>query len=75
MQAVIQALVVSTMIQLIAMFAMSAYIFDKSTDQASRLVLQHRNEVQQQFADEREQMKLYVDKRIDLKLSQALPKK
>lgn len=66
MSAIIQALIVSMMI------GMSAYIFDKTTDHTSRLVQQHRNEVQKQFADEREQMKSFVMTTVEREVSTAV---
>ena len=72
MSTTIQALVVATMIQVIAMFAMNAYLLDKTTDHANRLVQQYRTEVQQQFADERESLKSYVDKTVEREVSKAV---
>jgi len=78
MNSIIQAMVICTVMQIIAMFGMSAYIYDRSTEQAklyaAELVLHHRNDVQQQFADEREQMKLYVDKTVEREVSEAVHK-
>lgn len=74
MNAIVQALVVCTTIQIIAMFGMGALIYDRSTEHAkyfaAELVLQHRNEVQQQFSTERESLKQYVDRAIERAASQ-----
>ena len=72
MNTTIQALAVATMIQVIAMFAMNAYLLDKTTDHASRLVLQHRTEVQQQFNDERKQMQSFVMSTVEREVSKAV---
>ncbi|MDQ0121543.1 H+/gluconate symporter-like permease [Pseudomonas lini] len=72
MNTTIQALVVATMIQVIAMFTMNAYLLDRTTDHASRLVQQHRTEVQQQFSDERQQMKSFVISTVEREVSKAV---
>jgi len=78
MNSIIQAMVICTVMQIIAMFGMSAYIYDRSTEQAklyaAELVLHHRNDVQQQLSDERSQMKLYVDKTVEREVSKAVHK-
>ncbi|WP_095148046.1 hypothetical protein [Pseudomonas sp. Irchel s3a18] len=86
MNYIIKAVVAACIIQVVAMLTMSAYVYDRSSHEArffaaiaennarlsaTALVLEHRTEVQQQFSQEREQMKEYVDRTVNRKLSQS----
>lgn len=87
MNSVIKAVVIACCLQMIATLGMSAYIYNLSSHEAkffsdmaennaklaaAELVLVHRNDVQRQFSEEREHMKLYVDQTVDRKVSQAI---
>lgn len=78
MNSIIQAMVICTVMQIIAMFGMSAYIYDRSTEQAKSyavgLVQHHRSEVQQQFSDERESMKSFVLTTVEREVSKVVNK-
>lgn len=43
-----------------------------ATETSAQLVLQHRNEVQQQFADERQQMKSFVLSTVEREVGKAM---
>lgn len=89
MNSTIRAVVAACVMQMVASLSMSAYIYDRSNHEAkffaamaennaklaaASLVLVHRNDVQLQFALEREQMKAYVDRAVERKVSQAVHK-
>ncbi|ANJ57434.1 hypothetical protein PMA3_20635 [Pseudomonas silesiensis] len=80
MNSVIQAVVIACTLEILATVGLFAYIYERSNHEArffaavaesnarmaaAELVLHHRNEVQQQFADERESMKSYVDRTVE----------
>lgn len=80
MKSVIQAVVIACTLEILATVGLFAYIYERSNHEArffaavaennarmaaAELVLHHRNEVQQQFADERESMKSYVDRTFE----------
>lgn len=86
MKSVIRAVVIACSLEIIATVGLFSYVYERSNHEAkffaavaesnarmaaAELVLHHRNEVQQQFADEREQMKLYVDKTVELRINQS----
>ncbi|WP_408598060.1 hypothetical protein [Pseudomonas sp. PLMAX] len=72
MSSLIKTMVVIAAIQVTSMFVTTAYIFDKTTDHTGRLLQQHRNELQQQFADEREQMKSFIMTAVQREVSKAI---
>lgn len=86
MKSVIYAVVIACTLEIVATLGMSAYIYERTNHEArffaavaennarmaaAELVLKHRNDVQQQFSDEREQMKLYVDRTVENKIHQS----
>ena len=89
MNSVIKAVVIACTLEILATVGLFAYVYERSNHEArffaavaesnarmaaAELVLYHRNDVQQQFADEREQMKLYVDKTVEREVSEAVHK-
>lgn len=77
MKAVIQAIMFACVLQMVVSGIFTTYLFNHAsavseqyTDTALRL---QYNQMQVQFSNEREDMRAWVDKRIDLRLSQ-LPK-
>lgn len=77
MKAVIQTIMLACVLQIFAGGVFTVYMLDRAsvvsqsyTDNALRL---QYNQLQQQFSNEREGMHDWVDKRINLRLSQ-LPK-
>jgi hypothetical protein len=77
MKAVIQTIMLACVLQILAGGVFTVYMLDRAsvvsqsyTDNALRL---QYNQLQQQFSNEREGMHDWVDKRINLRLSQ-LPK-
>jgi hypothetical protein len=77
MKPIIQTIIFASVLQILAGAVFTTYMLDRAsvlsrdyTDNALRL---QYNQLQQQFSNEREGMHDWVDKRINLRLSQ-LPK-
>lgn len=88
MNSVIKAVAIACTLEILATVGLFAYVYERSNHEArffaavaesnarmaaAELVLHHRNDVQQQFADERESMKMYVDRAIERKIYQSKP--
>ncbi|MCY1262216.1 hypothetical protein D9M68_42440 [compost metagenome] len=76
-----------TLLQIIAVCFMVGYVYHRSVGEAAyfaalaqshsevytdAVALRHYNQIQQERSAEREDLQMYIDKRIDLKLSQAI---
>ena len=89
MNPLIRATAVACCLQIMACMGMSAYIYSSLNHEAqffanvaesnarlaaAEMVLQHRNDVQRQFAYERNDMKSYVDRAVEREVSKAVHK-
>jgi hypothetical protein len=86
MNTVIKAVVVACTLEILATVGLFAYVYERSNHEArffaavaesnarmaaAELVQHHRSEVQQQFSEERDAMKLYVDRTVERKIIQS----
>ncbi|KEX94608.1 hypothetical protein HA62_06685 [Pseudomonas putida] len=70
MHSVIKAVVIACTLLGLVVF-IKVVTETNAREKSAQLVLQHRNEVQQQFADERQQMKSYVLSTVEREFSKA----
>ncbi|KPG99429.1 hypothetical protein AEQ67_09840 [Pseudomonas sp. RIT-PI-q] len=90
MNAIIRSVIVACVIQVIAFVSLGSYIYTRNNQQAAYyaamaernaaaytddVALRYYNELQVERSDERAALHEYIDKRIDLKLRQALEEK
>lgn len=88
--AIVKAVVAVTALQITAVFFMSGYAYQRNNQETAyfatlaqshaekytdAVALRYYNQIQQERSAESEDLHQYIDNRIDLKLSQALPKK